>query len=870
MWRVRVLGVHVRPGSLQWRQGALGTAWASRRLCTEQGPPRQELPFDHFDTVEARLDFVRHIADRQALSKEQLATSVTAKDVIKHGGRRLLARYAGSINRLLDDLLPQLGVDEAHVKSPRQKIPRGFWGDEENRRDFVAHVAAVHGVEEQEDWSEVKKKDFVQLGGESFLRRYNDSIIAALRDSFPDMEFSEHICRPQVKRNHWSKPENRRAFLENVASQFGVTRPSDWKNVSTKQVEAMGGSRLIRLFGGSFYDALKDSFPDADLHALSCRPTKPRGHWDDPANCRAFLDSIAREFGVKSPQDWKKVNAKQVAEKGGGTLLQRHNGSLLKTLREVYAGETYQGTPIKWDAFTCRPNLPPGHWGIAGNVKELLDRAKVKFRVSSTKDWYRVSQAQLRQIQGGGLLRKMRFVDALRLAYPGEEFDVAEINKNVKKAAQRQMFMCTQRVFEDAEVTEDYRSEKLTGKEGAWPRRSLELDVYLPELELGIEYNGEHHYHDNPFFGGLELYQRRDNEKRKICQEKGIKLVTIPYWWDNTIQSFVATLYWSFPELIESAISSQSGEGGDYMRNLLEDVKAKKWSPIPRKPDASLNDVVHHSAVPRTDQLWSGAVPRPVLVRVKTNGIRVVWNGHDGQLGTRFGRKIHAPAWWRSLMPKDEEIDGELFLNEPNATAGQLGAMIFLTTSLRNPESKEDSPWQKIMFEATDVVPKQADADLSARLLHLRGLPQTPTFQAAVYISCKSTKEVEEYRQHVASSSRAGATLLLREPRGQYEYAENASTKLVRSTYETEMVVRGKSLTTRGLLVEGLSGKSQVVRCSGAVYDAPPPLATVITVGHYGRWPTTGRVKFPFFICARPDLIWEAIVRPEQGSARNE
>lgn len=867
MWRTQLLGLHARPGGTTWRLGLPCLQWSVRQLSEQIGayePP--ELPYEHFNSIEGRISFVRDVAERLNLTAEQLATEMTPIAIVKHGGRSLLARYGGSVSRLLEDVLPRMGVKLTATKAKgAHRVPRGFWANPLSRREFLTHVAAVHGVKEQADWSGVTKQHIVQLGGGSFLKRYNDSIFAALKDAFPEQEFSDTICRPQVGRNHWSKPEKRRAFFENVASQFGVKRPSDWKNVTTTQVEDMGGSRLIRLYNGSLYEALKDTFPDVDLNALSCRPTKPRGYWDVPENRRAFMDGIARDFGVKSPKDWKKVTTKQVAEKGGGSLLQRHNGSLLRTLREVYAGETYQGTPIKWDAFTCRPNLPPGHWSIAGNVKELLDRAKAKFKVNTTKDWYRVSQAQIRQLQGGGLLRKMRFVDALRLAYPEEDFDVGEINKNVKKAAQRQMFMCSQRVFAGMEVVEDYRSEKLTGTEGAWPRRSLELDVYVPALEFGIEYNGEHHYHDIPFFGGLELYQRRDSEKRQLCVQKGIKLVTIPYWWDNTIQSFVASLYWAYPEVVESALSAQDGESGEYMRKLLEEVKTKKWNPIPRKPDASLNDVAHHNSVPSADQLWSGTVPRPVLVRVKTNGIRVVWNGHEGHLGTRFGRKILAPAWWKALLPKDEEIDGELFLNEQGATAGQLSGIIFLNAFLQRPVSEEDSPWKKIVFEATDVVPKKADADLSSRLLHLRSLPESTAFQPAVYVSCKTTKEVEDFRQHVANSSRAGATLLLREPRGMYEYAENTSTKLVRSTYETEMAVVGKSQSTRGMVVEGLTGMRQVVRCSAAVYDSPPPEGTVVTVGHYGRWPTTGRVKFPFFICSRPDLIWEAIVRPVQG-----
>eukprot|EP00011_Vannellida_sp_DIVA3-517-6-12_P004582 CAMPEP_0114616892 /NCGR_PEP_ID=MMETSP0168-20121206/6919_1 /TAXON_ID=95228 ORGANISM="Vannella sp., Strain DIVA3 517/6/12" /NCGR_SAMPLE_ID=MMETSP0168 /ASSEMBLY_ACC=CAM_ASM_000044 /LENGTH=845 /DNA_ID=CAMNT_0001828017 /DNA_START=15 /DNA_END=2549 /DNA_ORIENTATION=- len=825
---------------------------------------KEDIPVEHWNSPEARQEFIEKVAIDLKLSRQHWATGITYEDLVERGGRSLVARYAGSVARMLRDILPDMGIAATAGQrgTVRHRAPRGFWNNERNRRDFLTHVAAVHGVEKPEDWRDVTRKHITELGGGSFLRRYQDSVLAALRDSFPDQEFPEGLCRPQVSRNYWEKQANRRAFLEEVAEKYDVKRASDWKRVTTQQVEAMGGSRLVRTFGGSLIDALRDAFPEQRFDELACRPTKPRGYWDKAENRRAFMDEVARAYNIVTPQDWKQITAKHVSEMGGATLLQLNGGSLLRTLRDVYAGEVYQGTPIRWDAFTCRPNLPAGHWGLAGNVKELLDRAKVKFRINSTKDWYRVSQAQLRQLQGGGLLRKMRFIDALRLAYPQEQFDVTEINKNVKKAVQRQMFMCSQRLFRGLEVVEDYRSEKLTGAEGQWPRRSLELDVYVPELELGIEYNGEHHYIENAFFGGLELYQQRDAAKRRICDSKGIKLLVVPYWWDNTFQSFVASLYWAFPEMIEAVVTRQpEDERGAFLRKLLDEVRAQRWKPIPRKPDASLNEAVHHGAVPAADQLWSGAVPRPVLVRVRTSGIRVVWNGKDQQLATRFGRKIPTPQWWRARMPANDEVDGELYLDEEDATAGKLSGLMFLSSAAERPMEEGDNPWQRVVFEATDVVPGQADADLSMRLLQLSKFEESSTFKRAAYVSCKSTKEVEDFKARVAQSNRAGATIYLRSPRGLYEYAENASTKLVRSTYETEMAVVGKSSTTRGLLVEGVAGARQVVRCTAAVYASPPPVGTVITVGHYGHWPTTGRVKFPFFVCTRPDLRWDAVVR---------
>lgn len=52
-----------------------------------------------------------------------------------------------------------------------------------------------------------------------------------------------------------------------------------------------------------------------------------------------------------------------------------------------------------------------------------------------------------------------------------------------------------------------------------------ELDIYLPELKLALEYNGEY-WHD-------EIKKRKPGyhkEKQKACEKKGIKLIEV---WDS-------------------------------------------------------------------------------------------------------------------------------------------------------------------------------------------------------------------------------------------------------------------------------------------------------------------------------------------------
>ena len=60
--------------------------------------------------------------------------------------------------------------------------------------------------------------------------------------------------------------------------------------------------------------------------------------------------------------------------------------------------------------------------------------------------------------------------------------------------------------------------------------KNLFLDFYIPCKKIAIEVQGEQHFVPIERFGGQEdflLRQKRDNEKKRLCEEHNIKLFYI-------------------------------------------------------------------------------------------------------------------------------------------------------------------------------------------------------------------------------------------------------------------------------------------------------------------------------------------------------
>ena len=58
--------------------------------------------------------------------------------------------------------------------------------------------------------------------------------------------------------------------------------------------------------------------------------------------------------------------------------------------------------------------------------------------------------------------------------------------------------------------------------------RSMPLDFYLPQYNVGIECQGYQHFRSHIFFGGdegLKDIQERDLLKKRLCDENGVRLL---------------------------------------------------------------------------------------------------------------------------------------------------------------------------------------------------------------------------------------------------------------------------------------------------------------------------------------------------------
>eukprot|EP01114_Cavostelium_apophysatum_P017612 TRINITY_DN5282_c0_g1_i1.p1 TRINITY_DN5282_c0_g1~~TRINITY_DN5282_c0_g1_i1.p1 ORF type:complete len:181 (-),score=39.36 TRINITY_DN5282_c0_g1_i1:163-705(-) len=134
----------------------------------------------------------------------------------------------------------------------------------------------------------------------------------------------------------------------------------------------------------------------------------------------------------------------------------------------------------------------------------------------------------------------------LRAAYPEYPWSEADLNrKNVK--SQNLLHAAVLDLFPGVDVHLEYSHPgflfERTGK-------AMQLDVFVPSMRLAFEYQGRQHYADSPLLGEVGPIRIKDTEKKELCERNGITLIQVPYWWNGSKDSLLATIREFRPNLV--------------------------------------------------------------------------------------------------------------------------------------------------------------------------------------------------------------------------------------------------------------------------------------------------------------------------------
>eukprot|EP01125_Pyxidicula_operculata_P022977 TRINITY_DN972_c0_g1_i1.p2 TRINITY_DN972_c0_g1~~TRINITY_DN972_c0_g1_i1.p2 ORF type:complete len:382 (-),score=59.65 TRINITY_DN972_c0_g1_i1:1427-2428(-) len=310
----------------------------------------------------------------------------------------------------------------------------------------------------------------------------------------------------------------------------------DYYNIKLDHLANNHGYGLVYKYQNSPYYLLKNTI---DYEWLPWKfVVSPKGYWNDIENQRKFIKWFEKEIGIESLEEWYNIPVHLLKQNYGSGLIQVHNSSVSLMIPIIYP--EYKWLP--WKFYIVRRGL----WSSEDIIKEFLKYVEAEANIKTEADWYRLSRKQLHQLGGRGLLKKYKnLYKPLKLLYPNYDWNEQLFEVKMKKSSQRWLVVAIQKILSDpGEIIEDFQYASSHFK------TAVEFDIWIPKLNLALEYQGEQHYKEIPALSGSISYSDWDTKKKQLAEHHGISLIVIPYWWKGDKESLKATISEVRPDLI--------------------------------------------------------------------------------------------------------------------------------------------------------------------------------------------------------------------------------------------------------------------------------------------------------------------------------
>lgn len=183
---------------------------------------------------------------------------VTTKDFQRHHGGAFLLEHRSSVSQLVAACFPQRDWKPWLFA----RSPSNLWEDRKTCREYMRWLGQRLGYGRLDDWYGTKSSDFVSNQGRMLLRRYRDSVAAAVIDLVPRRQWCEWKFT-RVPLGFWDHLENRRRYVLWLGKQLGYRSAKDWSLVCRRHFYEHCGGGLAVMYH-SIRDLLEECFPEWD------------------------------------------------------------------------------------------------------------------------------------------------------------------------------------------------------------------------------------------------------------------------------------------------------------------------------------------------------------------------------------------------------------------------------------------------------------------------------------------------------------------------------------------------------------------------------------------------------------------------------
>jgi hypothetical protein len=144
------------------------------------------VPLGFWEQEKNCMDFMEWLGKELKFNKMEDWYKITLKNIQENGATGLVAKYGGSPSKLVQAIYPQ----HQWILSKFDTVPRGYWSDKENQKNFMDWLGKELGFEDMDDWYNISLKDLEESGARRLLDKYN-SLFNLVSSIYPERRWNK-------------------------------------------------------------------------------------------------------------------------------------------------------------------------------------------------------------------------------------------------------------------------------------------------------------------------------------------------------------------------------------------------------------------------------------------------------------------------------------------------------------------------------------------------------------------------------------------------------------------------------------------------------------------------------------------------------
>ena len=461
----------------------------------------------NINSVENKQQLFDNLFEKFELKTLQEWETISKYKFNQNGALKILRYYSNDINKVLTSIYPNYPWKKEFIKKEKKKFDIHF------QRDFMDLLFQKLKLKSFDDWYKISRAKLIKNQGKRIVTFYlgnKKNLLTTIYPNFPWI-FDKS---PHATFEYFKRIENQIIFMENLFQKFHLKCLDDFRKIGREKIIKNGGKNLLMIHSFDIIKLLRTIYPNYCWKV------------DDNlilSNQREKMVLIAKRLKLNQLIDWLNVSRLSFIRKGGKNLLEHYSYDFKNLLTTIYSDYQFN---FEENRLRFRP-VQKYFQSFEFYTKKLKILQK-KYEIKEKKDWYRLNIRT----------DEINVFKALKLIYPLEKWQKNLFILRAKKTNQRFLFLATRQLYPSQFLLENYRHPQII------VCASLEFDIFIPSLNIALEYQGECHYDDISMSGYSTsiLNLMRDQRKEILALENSIHLILVPFWWDQSLPSLLSSI----------------------------------------------------------------------------------------------------------------------------------------------------------------------------------------------------------------------------------------------------------------------------------------------------------------------------------------